>query len=139
MTNKVFLDWGCKLGIAEDALAEIDRISSIPIDDKTVRTDCICSPKSIVDFCETDGMQIDPAKQGFVIVRGCANGDPITVSLRAHEAGSVWYINLERMHGRNLRDISVKAADSVTHFYRSLCDEPGFPYDFYSASKGSGG
>lgn len=137
MANKDFLKWGRKLGLAEDALAEIDRISSISIDDKTVRTDCIYSPESIVDLWDTNGMQIDPAKHEFAVVGGCANGDPIALSLRAHEIGSVWYINHERMHREDLRIISVKMADSITHFYKSLCTDSKFPYDFYSASNGN--
>lgn len=135
MADKDFLDWGRNLGFAEDALAEIDRISAIPIDKKTVRTDCIYSPESIVDLWETDGMRIDPARHEFAIVGGCANGDPIAMSFRAHEIGSVWYVNHERMHGEDLRNIAVKVADSISHFYRTLCDDSKFPYDFYGASK----
>lgn len=136
MTSKDFLAWGRNQGIAEDAIVEIARISSIPIDDKTVRTDCIYTPESIVDLWESNGMRIDPARHGFAIVGGCANGDPIALSLRAHEIGSVWYLDHERMHDEDLRSIGVKVADSMAAFYRTLCDDSKFPYDFHSALKG---
>jgi hypothetical protein len=139
MADKDFFDWGRNRGFAQDALAEIDRICSISDDNKTVRTDCIYSPKDIVDLWETNGMGIDPARHEFAIVGGCANGDPIALSLRAHEIGSVWYIDHEQMHDEDLRNVGVKVADSITAFYRTLCDDSNFPYDFYSASKGSRG
>ncbi|XZE20072.1 hypothetical protein SH449x_005408 [Pirellulaceae bacterium SH449] len=139
MAYNDFLDWGHKQGIGEDALAEIERIAAIPIGDKTVRTDCLYTPEDIVHLWETNGMHVDPASHEFAIVGGCANGDPIALSLRAHEIGSVWYIDHERMHDEDLRNIGVKVADSITAFYRTLCEDSKFPYDFYNASKGSRG
>ena len=135
MAHKDFFYWGRKQNFGEDALAEIERISAISIDDKTVRTDCIYTPEDIVHLWETNGMKIDPARHEFAIVGGCANGDPIALSLRAQEMGSVWYIDHERMHGEDLRDICVKVADSIIAFYRTLCNDSNFPYDYYSASQ----
>lgn len=139
MPDKDFLDWGRNLGFAEEALAEIDRISSIPVKKKTVLTDCIYSPESIIDLWETDGIRIDPASSEFAIVGGCANGDPIAMSFRTHEIGSVWYIAHGRMHDGDLRELSIKVSDSISRFYRDLCEDSGFPHDFYSASNRSRG
>lgn len=139
MTNRDFINWGLAIGIDKNALAAIDRIASIPIDEKTVRTDCFYSPESIVDLWETNGLNIDPGSHGFVIVGGCANGDPIALSISPVDIGSVWYIDHERMHDEDLREIGIKVATDVTEFYDTLCDDSGFPYDFSSASKGTRG
>ena len=135
MVDRQFLAWGRTLGIAEEALAEIDRIASIPIDNKTVRTDCLYSPQDVIDLWESNGLSIDPAKHGFAIIGGCANGDPIALSLRAGDAGTVWYIDHERMHSADLRTRSIQVADSVTNFYSSLCSDSAFPCDYYWACK----
>ncbi|XZE36335.1 hypothetical protein SH501x_001897 [Pirellulaceae bacterium SH501] len=139
MDPEDFFNWGRNQGFPEDAIAEINRISAISIKKKTVRTDCIYSPESIVDLWETDGLRIDPVRHEFVIVGGCANGDPIALSIRSHEIGSVWYIDHEQMYDTDLRNVGVKVADSITAFYKTLCEDSKFPYDFHSASKGSRG
>ena len=90
-----------------------------------------CSNKAAVQDLQGHGTHVATTiaarENGFVLIGGCPNGDPIAIDV-ADEPGTVWYICHETMHGRPVREVSVRVADGVAGLFESEC-----PFDYFEA------
>lgn len=85
----------------------------------------------IVEMTDTDPYGISARENGFVLVGGCPNGDPIAIDV-ADEAGAVWYICHETMHGQPVREVSVRVAAGLAELFEAMA-EGNFPFDYFEA------
>lgn len=87
----------------------------------------------IVEMTDKDPYGFSASANGFIIVGGCPNGDPIAVDVSV-EPGSVWYICHETMFAESVREVSVRVAKDFTELLSGLA-AGGFPIDFFEAKK----
>jgi hypothetical protein len=85
----------------------------------------------IVEMTDKDPYGISPSANGFLIVGGCPNGDPIAIDV-ANEPGSVCVISHETMSDRSIRDTAIRVAKDPTAMMEGLA-KGKFPADYCDA------
>jgi hypothetical protein len=85
----------------------------------------------IVEMTDKDPYGISARANGFIVIGGCPNGDPIAIDV-AYEPGSVWYICHETMSAGPVREASIRVAKDLTEMFESMAGGT-FPYDYFEA------
>ena len=137
-SNEDFVSWGTKAGMPEAVLRDLTEFAATTDEMRAAIDEMLPGPpiypiNDIQGMHEGDFMGIAPSKAGFLVIGTCPNGDPIAVDI-GEEPGTVWYLSHEQMHGRDLRSVAVKVANSIPSFIHGLTEDESFPFDYWEAS-----
>lgn len=137
MTAGEFATWGTRHGAPDSTIEELLRYAASPEEMKEACDAVEPAPPvytldDIVEMTNKDPYGISARENGFIVVGGCPNGDPITVDV-ANEPGSVWYICHETMSARPVREASIRVAKDLTEMLESMA-EGTFPFDYFEAT-----
>jgi hypothetical protein len=136
MTDREFAAWASQRGVPDQTTKAILRYAATPED---MREAChamepappVYALGDIVEMTDADPFGISARGHGFILVGGCPNGDPIAIDV-ADQLGTVWYICHETMHGRPLREVSVRVAGDLTELFEGMATGD-FPFDYFEA------
>ena len=136
MTNHEFTAWAFERGVPADTTEAIIRYAASP---EEMRDACeamdppppVYTLADIVEMTDTDPYGISARGSGFILVGGCPNGDPIAIDV-TDAPGTVWYICHEKMHGRPVREVSVRVAADLVGLFEGMA-ERNFPFDYFEA------
>ena len=140
MTNQNdFAKWATGNGLDDRAIEQLLDYAATPEQMKAAYEAMEPAPpiytlNGIRKLHDGNEMGISPAHDGFMIVGGCPNGDPIALDI-ADDVGSVWYLGHETMHKTPLREIAVRVADDLDQLIDGICNDDDFPIDFYQAKQ----
>lgn len=137
MTEEDFELWGKARRLPEEVIEQILSYAASPEDmqeayDAMEPPPFIHTLDDIVAMTSSDGLGSLPLTQGFIIVGGCFNGDPIAVDV-ASDPGSVWYISHETLHGSTLRANAIRVTDDLNGLINGILEDGDFPLDHFSA------
>jgi hypothetical protein len=139
MNAQEFTAWASDHGVSDYTTEEILVFSATPEEMKAAYDDYplpVYSLRDIVQMTDEDAYGISARKNGFILVGGCKNGDPIAIDVTD---GSVWYICHEKMHYKSVREVSVRVAVDLTEMMEGIAanmETTGatmFPYDYFQA------
>jgi hypothetical protein len=136
MTGGEFTTWASEHGVPGDTTEAILRYAASPQEmqeacDAMESAPPVYTLADIAEMTDADPYGISARDNGFILVGGCPNGDPIAIDVAA-EPGTVWYICHEMMHDTPLREVSVRVAEDLTELFEGM--EVGtFPYDYFDA------
>ncbi len=136
MTNREFAAWASERGVPDDATGAILRYAATG---EEMREACdamdpappVYTLADIVEMTDTDPYGFSARGTGFILVGGCPNGDPIAIDV-ADEPGTVWYICHETMHGKPVREVSVRVAGDLAGLFEGMAKDD-FPFDYFEA------
>jgi hypothetical protein len=132
-----FDEWAMARGVSSEVIDQLKCYAATPqemkeAEEATEPPPPIFSLQNIQEMTDTDLFGVAPMSQGFIIVGGCPNGDPIAVDLR-DDSGSVWYVSHESDANGDLRAISVRVADSLDAMLDRMVSGEDFPMDYFDA------
>jgi hypothetical protein len=136
MTSRRFVTWASSRGVPDSTTEELLRYAASP---EEMREACdamepappVYTLDDIVEMTDKDPYGINPRANGFIIVGGCPNGDPIAIAV-AKEPGSVWFICHETMSAGPVRKASILVAKDLTEMLKGMASDE-FPYDYFEA------
>jgi len=136
MTDHEFTVWASERGVPTDTTEAILRHAASPVEmqeacDAMEPAPPVYALADIVEMTDTDLYGINARGNGFIVVGGCPNGDPIAIDLD-DEPGTVWYICHETMHSEPLREVAVRVAEDLTEMLEGFA-EGDFPFDYFEA------
>jgi hypothetical protein len=144
MTRRKFATWASSRGVPDGTTELLLRYAASAKEMREAFEAVLPAPPvytldDIVQMTDQDPYGIRPRANGFVLVGGCPNGDPIAIDV-ADEPGSVWYICHETMSDRPVRQVSIRVARDLTELMDGLAGDE-FPYDYFEAKgrEGSSG
>jgi hypothetical protein len=131
-----FARWASGRRLPQKIIDQLTRLAASPEEMQTAIDNMEPAPPiytlvDIVDMTDNDPYGISPSANGFVIVGGCPNGDPIAIDI-ASDPGSVWYISHETMSGSPLRDVAIWVAENPLALMKGMGSSE-FPFDYYDA------
>ncbi|MDY3557455.1 hypothetical protein R5W24_006646, partial [Gemmata sp. JC717] len=132
MTDREFTAWASERGVPDETTEALLRYAATPEEMREAHDAMDPAPPvytlaDIVDMTDTDPFGFSARENGFVLIGGCPNGDPIAIDV-ADAPGTVWYICHEAMHGRPVREVSVRVAADLAGLFQSDC-----PFDYFEA------
>src|SRR5262249_29099345 len=136
MTRRAFATWASRRGVPDSTTEQLLRYAASPEEMKEACDAMEPAPPvytldDIVEMTDKDPYGINPRGNGFIVVGGCPNGDPIAVDV-ADEPGSVWYICHETMSAGPVRRASIRVAKDLTEMLDGMAGGE-FPYDYFEA------
>src|SRR5689334_6814337 len=139
LAAKRFSAWARKQGLGPYNIEELIAFAATPEQMKAAYEAIEPAPpiytlQGIRELHDGDKMGVSPGANGFLIVGGCPNGDPIALDLR-DDVGSVWYLSHEEMHDTPLRTIAIRVADNIYGLFNGIGNDDDFPIDYYAAKK----
>lgn len=138
MTPQEFTGWASARGLPRRIVEQLIRLAASPEEMKAATDAMEPAPPvytlaDIVGMTDEDPYRISPSANGFVIIGGCPNGDPIAIDV-ADEAGSVWYLSHEAMSDGPVRDAAVRVATDPAAMMKGFASAGGeFPFDYHDA------
>ena len=136
MTPEGFTRWASTRGVPRRIVAQLVQLAASREEMKAAfdagePPPAVYALADIVGMTDEDPYGIAPSANGFVIVGGCPNGDPIAVDV-ADEPGSLWYVSHERMSDGPLRDAAVRVAKDPAAMMQGLA-RGTFPVCYHDA------
>jgi hypothetical protein len=136
MTDHEFTAWAAERGVPHITAVAILRCAATPEEmqeagDAMAPAPPVYTLSDIVGMTDDDPYGISARANGFVVIGGCPNGDPIAVDV-ADDPGTVWYICHEVMHSKPLREVSVRVAENLTEMLEGMAKD-NFPFDYFEA------
>ncbi len=136
MTDREFTAWASKRGVPQNAIEAILLFAAKQEEmreayDAMTPAPPVYTLADIVEMTDADPYGISPRENGFVLIGGCPNGDPIAIDVTG-DPGTVWYICHETMHGRPLREVSVRVAADLSGLFEGMA-KGNFPFDYFDA------
>lgn len=138
MTREEFLVWTTSRGVDRVASSLLLDYAATP-EEMQEAQDAIETPPPIYSFdaivhlTDKDPYGIAPLANGFVLIGGCPNGDPIALDV-ASKPGSVWYISHEMISDAPLREVSICVAEDLEIMFERMA-EGKFPWDYFDAKE----
>jgi hypothetical protein len=136
MTSRKFVSWASSRSVPDSTTEELLRYAASPEEMKEASDAMEPAPPvytldDIVEMTDKDPFGINPRRNGFIIVGGCPNGDPIAIDV-AKEPGSVWFICHETMSAGPVREASIRVAKDLTEMLEGMASGE-VPCDYFEA------
>jgi hypothetical protein len=136
MTSRKFATWASSCGLPDTTTKHLVQFAASRAEMKEACEDMDAPPPvywlaDIVDMAEKDAYGISARANGFLLIGGCENGDPIAIDI-TDEPGSVWYICHETMHDGPVRKAAIRVATDVREMMEGL-EQGSFPCDYFDA------
>jgi hypothetical protein len=138
MTRRKFAAWASSRGVPDGTTEQLLRYAASAKEMREAFEAVLPAPPvytldDMVEMTDKDPYGISPRANGFVVVGGCPNGDPIAIDV-ADEPGSVWYICHETMSDQPVRQASIRVAKDLTEMLEGFAGGE-FPYDYFEAKR----
>lgn len=136
MTAREFATWASSRGVPDSTTEMLLQFAASPEEMKEACDAMEPAPPvyrlgDIVEMTDRDPYGISARVNGFVVIGGCPNGDPIAIDVTC-EPGSVWYICHETMSARPVRETSIRVAKDLREMLEGMAGGT-LPYSYFEA------